>query len=106
MNILIQYLNRGPGIIPHLVKIRDMDIVPFEVTRASACFLFISPPFISSKYFQNEKSNKCTQLFEKCNGGPSSHPDVLGQKYFKLQKISDSRKVIYTWYVIVSVLIG
>lgn len=35
-----------------------------------------------------------------------SHPDVLGQRYFKLQKFSDSRKVIYTWYVIVSALIG
>lgn len=73
VNILIQYLNRGPGIIPHLVKIRDMDIVPFEVTRASCLFsVYTFSPFISSKYFQNEKSNKCTQLFEKCNGGPSS----------------------------------
>ena len=32
VNILIQYLNCDPGIIPHLVKICDIGIVLSEVT--------------------------------------------------------------------------
>ena len=50
VNILIQHLNRGPGMTPRLVKVCAKGTVPFEATRASCLSsIYTFSPFISSK---------------------------------------------------------